>query len=247
LQAWLQAAGVEHGPAFRGITRRNSIRTGALSGEGMRLIAVRRAGLAGIRATRLHLISPHGLRAGFVTSAYRNGVPDEEIMGHSRNRSLAVMRSYVRQFKLSHASPAGKSGCSALSATSRVHTLGPPHGYGACSHGLVVERSPSDRHQRALPHDRQLPVLQSDRPAALLDSHRPEALAKNPAPSAGRSRRTASPAPLPRMLSLASTLPDDTDTRPSMATRFQLPIIVWCTPCLVASCGTVRFPSPLWP
>jgi len=26
-------------------------------------------------------ISPHGLRAGFVTTAYRNGVPDDEIMG----------------------------------------------------------------------------------------------------------------------------------------------------------------------
>jgi hypothetical protein len=27
-------------------------------------------------------VSPHGLRAGFVTTAYGNGVPDEEIMGH---------------------------------------------------------------------------------------------------------------------------------------------------------------------
>jgi len=38
------------------------------------------------------------------------GVPDEEIMGHSRHRSLATMRSYVRPSKLSHASPAGKVG-----------------------------------------------------------------------------------------------------------------------------------------
>ena len=51
-----------------------------------------------------------GLRAGFVTSAYRANVPDEEIMGHSRHRSLATMRSYVRRSKLSHASPAGKVG-----------------------------------------------------------------------------------------------------------------------------------------
>jgi hypothetical protein len=28
------------------------------------------------------------LRAGFITTAYRNGVPDEEIMGHTRHRSL---------------------------------------------------------------------------------------------------------------------------------------------------------------
>ena len=36
---------------------------------------------------------PHGLRAGFVTTAYRNGVPDEEIMGHTRHRSLTAMRA----------------------------------------------------------------------------------------------------------------------------------------------------------
>ncbi|HME26202.1 MAG TPA: hypothetical protein VKI44_33555 [Acetobacteraceae bacterium] len=52
----------------------------------------------------------HGLRAGFVTTAYRNGVPDEEIMGHTRHRSLTTMRSYVRRAKLSQASPAGKLG-----------------------------------------------------------------------------------------------------------------------------------------
>jgi len=37
-------------------------------------------------------------------------VPDEEIMGHTRHRSLAVMRSYVRRSKLSQTSPAGKLG-----------------------------------------------------------------------------------------------------------------------------------------
>jgi integrase len=54
--------------------------------------------------------SPHGLRAGFITTAYRNGVPDEEIMGHTRHRSLTTMRSYVRRAKLSKDSPAGKLG-----------------------------------------------------------------------------------------------------------------------------------------
>src|SRR5208283_2662527 len=56
------------------------------------------------------VISATGLRAGFVTTAYRNGVPDEEIMGHTRHRSLTTMRSYVRRAKLSQASPAGKLG-----------------------------------------------------------------------------------------------------------------------------------------
>jgi len=47
---------------------------------------------------------------GFVTTAYRNGVSDEEIMGHTRHRSLTTMHSYVRRAKLSKASPAGKLG-----------------------------------------------------------------------------------------------------------------------------------------
>ncbi len=55
-------------------------------------------------------ITPHGLRAGFVTTAYKNGVPDEEIMGHTRHRSLTTMRGYVRRAKLNTASPAGKLG-----------------------------------------------------------------------------------------------------------------------------------------
>ena len=47
---------------------------------------------------------------GFRDAAYRNGVPDEEIMGHTRHRSLTTMRSYFRRAKLSKSSPAGKLG-----------------------------------------------------------------------------------------------------------------------------------------
>ena len=110
LRSWLQAAQIERGPVFRALTRHGTLRSAALSGEAVRLIVLKRARLAGIKGTLLEPISPHGLRAGFVTSAYRNHVPDEEIMGHSRHRSLTTMRSYVRRSKLSQASPAGKVG-----------------------------------------------------------------------------------------------------------------------------------------
>lgn len=46
----------------------------------------------------------------FVTTAYRNGVSDEEIMSHTRHRSLTTMRSYVRRAKLTGSAPAGKVG-----------------------------------------------------------------------------------------------------------------------------------------
>jgi integrase len=110
LQAWLRSVGIDQGPVFRAVAHRGTVRSTALSGEAVRLIMLKRARLAGIKGTLLEPISPHGLRAGFVTSAYRNQVPDEEIMGHSRHRSLTTMRSYVRRSKFSHASPAGKVG-----------------------------------------------------------------------------------------------------------------------------------------
>ena len=46
----------------------------------------------------------------FVTTAYRNGLPDEEIMGHTCHRSLTTMRSYVRRSKLKTSEPTGKLG-----------------------------------------------------------------------------------------------------------------------------------------
>jgi integrase len=73
-------------------------------------ILLKRATEAGLKGTLAEPVSPHGLRAGFVTTAYRNGVPDAEIMGHTRHRSLTTMRSYVRRSKLNHTSPAGKVG-----------------------------------------------------------------------------------------------------------------------------------------
>ena len=54
----------------------------------------------------LERLSPHGLRAGFVTEAYKAGARDEEIMAHTRHRDLRTMRSYVRRAKLDTESPA---------------------------------------------------------------------------------------------------------------------------------------------
>jgi hypothetical protein len=42
--------------------------------------------------------------------AYRNGVPDEKIMEHTRRRSLTTMRSYVQRAKVSKSSPAEEIG-----------------------------------------------------------------------------------------------------------------------------------------
>jgi len=76
----------------------------------IRLVLRRRAAAAGIAGTAREPVSPHGLRAGFVTEAYRAGVPDEAIMGHTRHRDLAAMRRYVRRARLAADTPTRKLG-----------------------------------------------------------------------------------------------------------------------------------------
>ena len=110
LKAWLDQGRVTAGLLFRKVGRAGKVASTRLGPGAARQILLKRAALAGVKGALAESISPHGLRAGFVTTAYRNGVPDEEIMGHTRHRSLTVMRSYVRRSKLSQRSPAGKLG-----------------------------------------------------------------------------------------------------------------------------------------
>jgi len=64
-----------------------------LSGEGVRLIVRSRLALAGLDPDRF---SPHGLRAGFLTDAQRQGVPLAEAMMQSLHRSeKQAMRYYA--------------------------------------------------------------------------------------------------------------------------------------------------------
>jgi integrase len=92
LQTWLTAAEITTGPLFRKVNRGGVVESARLSPDAVRQILLKRAARAGLKATLFEPISPHGLRAGFVTTAYRNGVADEEIMGHTRHRSLTTMQ-----------------------------------------------------------------------------------------------------------------------------------------------------------
>ena len=110
LKTWLEFSEIIAGPLFRKVNRGGVVERARLSTDAVRQILLKRAAKAGLRGTLAEPFSPHGLRAGFITTAYRNGVPDEEIMGHTRHRSLTTMRIYVRRAKLSLESPAGKLG-----------------------------------------------------------------------------------------------------------------------------------------
>jgi integrase len=110
LKTWLTTAEITSGPIFRKVDRWGAVHAGRLDPDAVRQILKKRSAAAGISGTIWEPITPHGMRAGFVTTAYKNGVPDEEIMGHTRHRSLTTMRTYVRRAKLNTASPSGKLG-----------------------------------------------------------------------------------------------------------------------------------------
>jgi integrase len=126
LERWLEVAPTgPHEPLFRKVTVtrarkagrrgqgavvREVVETRPLHPDSVRFILRRRAEAAGIVGTTEEPVSPHGLRAGFVTQAYKAGVGDEAIMAHTRHRDLRTMRGYVRRARLVEDSPARKLG-----------------------------------------------------------------------------------------------------------------------------------------
>ena len=105
LEAWLAASHCAYGPVFRKIDVWGVIEARALHPDAVRQILRKRAAMAGLMVASTERLSPHGLRAGFVTEAYRAGARDEQIMDHTRHRDLNTMRGYVRRAKLVTESP----------------------------------------------------------------------------------------------------------------------------------------------
>jgi len=110
VEAWLQTSGCRRGPVFRGIDRRGVIGDRALHPDAVRQVLKKRAVIAGLALPAGERLSPHGLRAGFITQAYINGARDEQIMDHTRQKDLRTMRGYVRRAKLVSDSPANLLG-----------------------------------------------------------------------------------------------------------------------------------------
>lgn len=102
LADWCERSGIVAGPVFRGLTRSGEVRgTGLHDGEVSRIVK-RAVAAIGLNPARY---SGHSLRAGFVTTARGEGVPDHLVMsqtGHTDPRSLAV---YTRPEDLFVANP----------------------------------------------------------------------------------------------------------------------------------------------
>ena len=110
LKTWIRKGKILTGPIFRKVNKGGRVESPRLNADAVRSILIARTRQAGLKGKWQEPISPHSLRAGFVTMAYSNGVLDEEIMQHTRHKSLTTMRSYVRRSKLNTSSPAGKIG-----------------------------------------------------------------------------------------------------------------------------------------
>jgi integrase len=105
MERWLKRAGISHGPVFRGVTAWGTLEN-RLTTDGVRKILLRRAELAGLTVDPSERLSPHGLRAGFITEAYLAAAPDEQVMAHTRQKDVSTMRGYRRRAKVTGENPA---------------------------------------------------------------------------------------------------------------------------------------------
>lgn len=89
LERYIAAAGITNGPLFRAISKADRLLGRRLDAGSVRHILRERAGVASV-------FSPHSLRAGFITSAANAKAPEHLIQRTSRHKSVAVLRSYIR-------------------------------------------------------------------------------------------------------------------------------------------------------
>jgi integrase len=107
LQRWRWLAGIDAGPLFRVIDRRDHLLPERMSDRAVSRILTRAARLAGLKIPDL---SGHSLRAGFATAAAQAGASERAIANQTRHRSLATLRRYIRRGTLFEENAAGMLG-----------------------------------------------------------------------------------------------------------------------------------------
>jgi site-specific recombinase XerD len=93
-RAWLAAAGISDGPAFRAVDRHGNVGTGRLSDRTVARVVKRAAERAGLDPAEF---SGHSLRSGLAVAAAQAGVTEQLIMEQGRWKSPTVVRTYVRR------------------------------------------------------------------------------------------------------------------------------------------------------
>jgi integrase len=107
IQKWIEQACITAGPLFRSISRHGCVRPGRLSpidvARGVKKLAER----AGLYAARY---PGHSLGAGHATSAAIAGASERSIMMQTGDRSVQMVRRYIRDGSLFRENSAGKLG-----------------------------------------------------------------------------------------------------------------------------------------
>jgi site-specific recombinase XerD len=88
LERYIAAADITNGPLFCAISKADRLLGRRLEAGSVRHILRERSGISAF--------SPHSLRAGFITSAANAKAPEHLIQRISRHKSVAVLRSYIR-------------------------------------------------------------------------------------------------------------------------------------------------------
>jgi integrase len=97
LRAWLDAAGVTEGAIFRQVRKGGCVLPERLSAAAVCDLVKASAGKLGLDPAAY---GAHSLRAGFLTSAARNGASVFKMRDVSRHKSLDVPSGYIRDAKL---------------------------------------------------------------------------------------------------------------------------------------------------
>ena len=107
LRAWLEGAGITHGPVFRPVNRHGGVSEQRLSDRAVALVIKRYAVGIGRDPSEF---SGHSLRAGLVTSAALAGASEASIMAQTGHRSAAMVRRYLRVRSVFQDNAAGEAG-----------------------------------------------------------------------------------------------------------------------------------------
>lgn len=93
LRRWQSAAGIQSGSLFRAVDQAGRVSDHALHADSIGGIVKRAAARCGLQ---VEAIGGHSLRAGHITQAARNGVPEYLIRRQSGHRSSKMLDRYIR-------------------------------------------------------------------------------------------------------------------------------------------------------
>ena len=106
-RAWVAAAKITSGPAFRSVNRHGRVGRGRMNAGSVARLIKRAAEAAALDPAGY---AGHSLRAGFATQAFLNGAAEVSIMPQTRHKSLNTLRKYIRDRSLFRDNPAAKLG-----------------------------------------------------------------------------------------------------------------------------------------